>query len=152
MHIEKWFDERLTCMMFETLLGVLPADFPNTRELRIQIAKWNRLLTSQPDTSPARMLGMSKAATKAWLKEDGKRSARTQAQGKKVRAMMIESFKGWLKVEWPKGGKKFTNKLFAEWRISFQQGMKQTTKSMRRKALEIAERKSKPFARLGSKS
>jgi len=137
VHPSKWTDQALQAFLYERLFGVMPDTFPNLRELRIQIAKWQRLL-HRPMVGGLALLGMDKSARKKWRKDEGMRDAQAVQQGKKVRLLAERTFKEWLRLEWAKSGHAYTNKKFRIWQKAFDTGMKE---SLGRAKAQFADRK-----------
>jgi hypothetical protein len=117
---KKWLNERFTCHMHYLLFGLgMPPNFPNARELKIQIAKWQRLLGPYP--VPA-----LKRSTVAARREEGRRSARAIEQGKKVRNLARESLKRNMKRNAEITGQPTTKKEITEQYSKTQRWMRQS--------------------------
>jgi len=62
----RWMDEHCHAFILESIINVLPPEFPNLRELKIQIAKWQRLLLAPREVRAFHLLGMRPSAVKKW--------------------------------------------------------------------------------------
>jgi hypothetical protein len=133
----RWMDEHCHAFILESIINVLPPEFPNLRELKIQIAKWQRLLLAPREVRAFHLLGMRPSAVKKWRKEEGHRDARALQQGKNVKRLLEDSFKQYLKDEWPMNGTRYTNKRFAEWRAKMHKGIGQSKDRMK---VEVSKR------------
>jgi hypothetical protein len=101
MNMYKWADQIFLCGNYKSFLfsdpGVLPAgvQFPNVREVTIQISKWERMLDRHAlvrdiPSKTAKRLKLA-VMTKEELKNEGRLSAQTMEQGRKVARLVRES-------------------------------------------------------------
>jgi hypothetical protein len=121
---EKWFNVTWEAFIFRHIISIMGDDFPSVRELRIQAAKLDRMLSKPlyPDAREViyRMLGGGHKKTR---KLEGQRAARIGEQAKKLRQLMEQSFKTWLRQQNPQ----LTNAQFQAWKQSFYEGVKIST-------------------------
>jgi len=123
------------------MFSALPNSFPNIRELRIQTAKWKRLIDQQArnmDTAVElanlraldRILGGDVATFKKERVRKGQLDAQIIQQGRHIKRLTEKSFKEHLKKEWPKQGKKYTRVEFRKWHNDFELGIKQSSREL----------------------
>src|SRR5579864_4398762 len=105
MNIYKWTDQKFLMHTYESIFGpdseVLPAEFPSTREINIQIDKWNRLLEELsnrivvrvPLRQLKRMKPRPKGLTKQQFRDQERLTSQTMQQGKKVGRLANQLFR-----------------------------------------------------------
>jgi hypothetical protein len=108
MTFEKWQALWYRCYVYEGILGILPSDFPNHRQLHIQNEKLKRLLDGVFDKDGHWKMLAGHAETLS--KEQGQRGARANAQARKMHSMFADSMKIWFRTK-----RKFTNQQFGQW-------------------------------------
>jgi len=129
MNMYKWADQTYLMHCYSHLFGpdcdVLPADFPSTREINIQIGKWARLLNERGKallvrvpSRKAKQMGLP-SLTKKQLLEDGRLTSRTMQQGRNVRDLALELFKDYITEQRAKYGRKHSKQDFAKFRLAW---------------------------------
>jgi len=125
MNIYKWADQTFLCGNYKSFLlsdpGVLPAgvELPNVREVTIQISKWEKMLDRRAlvreiPSKTAKRLKLT-VMTKKELKNEGRLSAQTMQQGRKVQRLVRESVRQLFREHDAKSGHKPHSKQeFAE--------------------------------------
>jgi len=117
MNSEKWVDLTCRCFCLQSILGVLPPDFPSVRELRIQNAKLQRMVMAKEEYTGLRHI-LGGGSVKKAKKLEGKRAAQVGEQARKVRILSDKSFKEFLRQN-----RSITNKEFQDWKAKFESAM-----------------------------
>src|SRR5713226_8146208 len=99
MNSEKWLELSCKAHVLGGILDTLPSDFPGIRELRIQNAKLQRMLTKPGDKggTPIWMKILGGGSLKKAAKWQRKLAARVGRQARKVHSMDERGFKEWLR-------------------------------------------------------
>src|SRR5712692_2347108 len=112
--------------LFAPNFDALPADFPSTREMNIQIGKWanflegrsNALLVRVP-SGKFKQMGLT-SLTKKQLRADGQLTSRTMQQGRKVHNLAIELFRQYFTEQLAKDGRKHSKQAFAKFKLTWE--------------------------------
>jgi hypothetical protein len=124
MNMYKWADQTYLMHCYSFLFApdsdVVPADFPNKREINIQIGKWANLLEErsvliQVLRRKFKQMGL-KRLTKKQLREDGRLASQTMEQGRKVQNLVMDSFRQYFTEQPAKNGRKHSRQDFAKFR------------------------------------
>jgi hypothetical protein len=126
MNMYKWADQTYLMHSYSFLFApnsdALPADFPSTREINIQIGKWANLLEERSNALlvrvPSRKVKQMRLTglTKKKLREDGRLTSQTMQQGRKIHNLVIESFRQYFTEQLAKDGRKHSKHDFAKFR------------------------------------
>jgi len=131
----KWADQTYLMHSYRQMFAPdndqLPAEFPSTREINIQIAKWERLLEERGHSIvvtvkvPARGLKQLKAKklTKKQLRDEGRLTAQCMQHGRNVQDLIIETLRQYMNAQLAKEGRKITRQSFAQFRRKFEAAM-----------------------------
>ncbi len=130
MNMYKWADQTYLMHSYTFLFApdsdVLPADFPSTREINIQIGKWASLLEERSNallvrvpTRKVKQMGLT-GLTKKQLLEDGRLTSRTMQQGRKVHTLVLGLFKYYITEQLAKHGRKHSKQDFAKFRLAWE--------------------------------
>jgi len=141
LNIQKSLEQFAQLFLYQALFSALPDSFPSIRELRIQTAKWKRLIDQQSRTMDTaleltnlraldRVLGGDVATFKKERVRKGQLDAKIMQQGRHVKRLTEKSFKEHLKQEWPEQGKKYTKVEFRKWHNDFELGIKQSSREL----------------------
>jgi hypothetical protein len=130
MNIYKWADQTYLMHLYRLVFApdsdVLPAEFPSTREINIQIGKWESLLEERSKALLVRVPSRKvkrmalTGLTKKQLLEDGRLTSRTMQQGRKVNNLALELFKHYLTEQLAKDGRKHSKQDFAKFRLAWE--------------------------------
>jgi hypothetical protein len=124
MNAYKWADQYFVMHNYKNMFfrdsGVLPPDFPNTREIKIQIRKWEDMLEKTTMLMPvpgstARRLRLT-VLTKKELREEGRLTSQALQQGRKVFNLVLELLRQYMTEESARRGRKFYRQDFAGFR------------------------------------
>jgi len=126
MNMYKWADQTYLMHSYTFLFApdsdVLPADFPSTREINIQIGKWASLLEERSNallvrvpTRKVKQMGLT-GLTKKQLREDGRLTSETMQQSRKVHNLVMELFRQYFTQQLAKDGRKHSKQDFAKFR------------------------------------
>ena len=128
MNAYKWADQYFLMHSYKDMFfrdsGVLPPDFPNTREIKIQIRKWEDMLEKTTMLMPvpgstARRLRLT-VLTKKELREEGRLTSQALQQGRKVFNLVLELLRQYMTEESARRGRKFSRQDFAGFRRKFE--------------------------------
>ena len=133
MNMYKWADQTYLMHSYGFLFApnsdALPADFPSTREINIQIAKWANLLEERSNALLVRVpskklkqMGL-RGLTKKQLREDGRLTSQTMQQGRKVHNLVIELFRQYFTDQLAKNGRKQSKQDFAKFKLTWESAL-----------------------------
>jgi truncated hemoglobin YjbI len=125
---EKRLEIACEAFVLKRVLEVMPPEFPNLRELRIQNEKLSRIVykhrrVGDRTALAAGLRALAGASDKKERKRQGEHDARVGRQRMKVKSLATQSFKEWLRQRKP-----VTNAEFRDWKRKFDEGMAESVK------------------------
>jgi len=106
--MEQWAAWSFESVARDMILEKAPSSFPRIRELRIQIAKLQRMIRQRPDKGD-----LPTGTSLQVRKRLGKDAVRVGQQVRKVRAMTDKSYKEWMQR------KGFPSAAYRQWKKTF---------------------------------